>query len=82
MLKTDFGLKYIALDVDRKEILIFFRYTYWKGIYDISVFIDGVEKEFKIKCTYPKFTRRILELVILIVMRLENLINRTTNTGH
>lgn len=71
---TDFGVKYVGVKVDGKEIVVSFKDTFWKGIHDVNVFYDNKEiTSPEIKMTYPCFTDRVKEAWMLIKGRLRRL---------
>ena len=75
-LGTDFGLKYVIADIEgEKDVVISFRDSYWKGVYDVSILGTHISN-YEIKNTYPGFPRRIQEAVFLIRLKLKHTINR------
>ena len=76
ILRTDFGLKYIIAEVEGQEITVSFRSNWRRGIYDVSIRINGNDCPTKIKSTYPGLVRRIREALLLIRLALKNAINR------
>lgn len=58
-------------EVDGKEVLVSFYESFWKGIYDISFWIDGKERKVEIKNSYPGFIQRIREAWMLVRLHLQ-----------
>lgn len=81
LFETDFKQKYVIAEVNGKEVMISFYDTFWKGIYNISVRINGEEKQITIKSTYPGFVRRIKEAVLLIKIELKHAIDRIAKSS-
>lgn len=78
LLGVDFSLKYVIAEVNGKKISISFYDTVWRGIHDVSLYVDGKKENIKIQSTYPGFIRKIQEVVLLVRLELEYLINRIT----
>ena len=73
---TDFGLKYIIVEVDEKEITVSFRDSFRKGVYDVSFRINGCEYPARVKSAYPGFIQRIQEVAFLARLTLKYAVNR------
>ena len=60
--RVDTSLKYINFELDGKQYSIHFRSNARKGIYDVSVWIEGRETSVKIMETYPSLKIILVEL--------------------
>lgn len=54
-----------------KKFWFLFYESFWKGIYDISFWIDGKERKVEIKNSYPGFIQRIREAWMLVRLHLQ-----------
>lgn len=63
----DFSNKYVCFEVDGVNYTVQFRSSFWRGIYDVQIFIFDGKSKAKIKDTYPCFRRRIREAINLII---------------
>lgn len=50
---TDVSVKYICFEMDDIKYLVQFRYSLWKGIYDVSIWRGNDENVAKITLVYP-----------------------------
>ena len=65
-------LKYMTLQIDDKEYTIFFNYSFWKGIYDVTLIEvnetkygkEGTQKECTLSYLYPKLLIRVKKLIM------------------
>lgn len=65
-------LKYMTLQIDDKEYTIFFNYSFWKGIYDVTLIEvnetkygrEGKQKECILNYLYPKLSIRVKKLIM------------------
>lgn len=71
IMKTDFSLKYIIFKSEDKEYIVQFRYSFFKGVYDVEIWTSTnrkgrMGKEVIVEATYPNFKQRIVEAWILL----------------
>lgn len=71
IMKTDFSLKYIIFKSEDKEYIVQFRYSFFKGVYDIEIWTSTnrkgrMGKEVIVEATYPNFKQRMVEVWILL----------------
>ena len=49
----DVSTKYIFFELNHKKYAVQFRYSLWKGIYDITVLCNGTETAAEVTIVYP-----------------------------
>ncbi len=75
---VDFSKRYIIFKVDDKDVLVAFDECFLKGIHNVEVSINHKPKQIELKNTYPGFSKKIHEAVLLAKVELKHMINCIT----